>query len=402
MKEIIGEYGTAKVFTDMVEDEALEQVKALMDCAYISGQRVRMMPDIHAGAGCTIGTTIKLKNKAVCPNLVGVDIGCGMLATYVNERFTNDMLKQLDELIYSEIPSGFNVRKYPHTRMMDFPFRDFRAPINKDYAMTSCGTLGGGNHFIEVDWDERNKQNAIVIHSGSRHLGVEIAEYYQKKAVEWCRKNAEDCRKQIISDLKAAGLEKEIGGALRNARTKWTLPDALCYLTDDLYDDYMNDMYIAQRYASWNREIMRDLIIVGLDLTPDFNIESVHNYIDMNDMVLRKGATSAIKGQHLLIPINMRDGTLICKGKGNDDWNCSAPHGAGRLLGRRQARQVLSMDDFRQSMEGIYTTSISKDTLDESPMAYKPIQNILDNIGDTAEVVTVIKPVYNFKAKGGE
>lgn len=402
MKEITGKYGTAKIFTDMVEDAAIEQVQTLMDCEFISGQQVRMMPDIHAGAGCTIGTTIKLTNKAVCPNLVGVDIGCGMLATNFGPEGVD--LPELDRIVHEQVPAGFNIRSKPLRAAYELDW-DYIAPVNKENALRSLGTLGGGNHFIELDRSVGTDEYSLVIHSGSRHLGLEIANYYQKRAIEQCKSNVdtETLRKKIIEEYKATGREKEIGAALaRVIPKKSQLADDLCYVTDELYRDYIHDMKMAQRYAAQNRRAMRDVIVKSVtQWQPWEEIDSVHNFINMSDMILRKGATSANYGEKLLIPINMRDGTLVCKGRGNTDWNCSAPHGAGRLIGRKQALRQLSMDEYQKTMEGIYTTSVSQATLDESPMAYKPIENILDNIDPTAEVISVLKPVYNFKAADG-
>ncbi len=398
MKMVTGNYGTAKIFTDMVEDAALEQVQTLMDCEFIDGQQVRMMPDIHAGAGCTVGTTIKLTHKAVCPNLVGVDIGCGMLATNIGPKCMD--LPELDKIVHEQVPAGFSIRAKPLSAAYELDW-DYIAPIDKEKALRSLGTLGGGNHFIELDRCVGKDEYSLVIHSGSRHLGLEIANYYQKRAIEQCKSNVdtEFLRKKIIEEYKATGREKEIGAALaRIIPKKSQLADELCYVTDDLYDEYIHDMRLAQKYAAQNRRAMRDAILDKPKWTPWEEIDSIHNFINMSDMILRKGATSANYGEKLLIPINMRDGTLVCKGRGNPDWNCSAPHGAGRLIGRKQALKQLSMDEYKKTMEGIYTTSVSTATLDEAPMAYKPIENILDNIDPTAEVISILKPVYNFKS----
>lgn len=401
MKTVTGKYGTAKIFTDLVEGEALKQVQTLMDCEFIKGQQVRMMPDIHAGAGCTVGTTIKLTENRVCPNLVGVDIGCGML--YQSLDLNELDLKLLDMVIHEYIPSGFRIHDTP-TSFYRNDYKDFIAPVDYDNASKSLGTLGGGNHFIELDRDSYGKL-AIVIHSGSRHLGLEVANYYQKKAIEYCRHNTDykAIRKKIIEEYKAQGREKEIGDAIKNILpNNKDLPDDLCYLEDDLFSDYIHDMKLAQRYASDNRKAMLESILYKMDIDNYrlFGFESIHNYIDMNEYphILRKGATDASEGRWLLIPLNMRDGTLLCTGLGNEDWNYSAPHGAGRLMSRNVAKKTISIEDFRACMDGIYSTSVCESTLDEAPQAYKPANNILENIRDTVEVYDVLKPVYNFKA----
>ena len=398
MMEITGKYGTAKIFTDLVEQTAINQVQTLMDCAFIQGQKVRMMPDIHGGAGCTVGTTIKLTNKVVCPNLVGVDIGCGMLAQNFGDAEIS--LSDLDEAIRERIPAGMSIREKPNGLASELDW-DYYAPIDRVRAERSLGTLGGGNHFIELDHN-KNGDEIIVIHSGSRHLGVEVAEYYQREAIKQCKSNVDVAllRKNLIEEYKAAGRDKEIGEALKRiVPNRCTLADELCYVSDELYDAYIHDMSLAQKFAEKNRLAMMAEIREELGLWDGFEtIDSIHNFINMKDMILRKGATSANKDEMLLIPINMRDGTLLCRGKGNDDWNCSAPHGAGRLMSRAQAMKTLSMEDYVKSMDGIYSTSINESTLDEAPMAYKPLSNILDNISPTAEVVDVLKPAYNFKA----
>lgn len=360
MIELNGKYNTAKVFTDEVDQASISQVIDLLNQPFSEGSTIRMMPDIHAGAGCTIGTTMTIHGK-VCPNLVGVDIGCGMLVLPLGE-VTLD-LEKLDKVIHERIPAGFDKRSTPHYLLaagqIDTLLREIKAEVNIPLAEHSLGTLGGGNHFIEVDKDD-DGHLFLVIHTGSRHLGLEVANYYQKKA----------------------------GGG------------PLDYLEGQDFEDYIHDMRLVQRFASFNRKaILLDILeYAEIDGDPNISFETIHNYIDTEHMILRKGSVSARAGELLLIPINMRDGSLICIGEGNEDWNCSAPHGAGRLFSRGEAKRRFTVDEFENEMDGIYTTSVSQSTLDECPMAYKSMDSILANIGPTAEVFSIIKPIYNFKA----
>lgn len=390
----------AKVFTEVVEETALEQIKMLCDQEFSSGSRIRIMPDVHAGAGCTIGTTMTIRDKAV-PNLVGVDIGCGMETIRIGNSHIE--LEKLDKLIYEKIPSGFNIRKEPHPYNEQIDLNKLRCKmagkINLDRAVRSLGTLGGGNHFIEVDRDTEGKLY-LVVHSGSRHLGLEVAHFYQNEAYKALNGNSPADVDTLIKEYKAAGREKEIQKALKElkAQVTTTVPKALAYCEGELLEDYIHDMTLVQRFAMLNRKAMMDEMIRGMKLKVEEQFTTIHNYIDTENMILRKGAVSAKAGEKLLIPINMRDGSLICVGKGNEDWNCSAPHGAGRLMSRTQAKKSYTVSEFRKEMEGIYTTSVNTETLDECPMAYKRMQDIVDNIGDTAGILSVIKPVYNFKA----
>lgn len=397
MKIIEGIYNTAKVFTDVVEERALAQIKTVCDSAAFSGCKIRIMPDVHSGSGCTIGTTMTVIDK-VTPNMVGVDIGCGMELIKIAEREVD--FSALDALVYARIPSGFDVREKPHSfaeRTRIGELRCFKH-IKQDNALCSIGTLGGGNHFIEADTDA-DGNIYIVVHSGSRHLGVEVAEYYQTEGYRALCGNSTKQIDALIARLKAEGRQSEIERTVREAkRAVADFDKALAYVEGELFDDYIHDMKIVQEYAALNRKAMISEITDGLGLTVVDGFTTVHNYIDTDNMILRKGAVSAQKGERLLIPINMRDGSLICIGKGNADWNYSAPHGAGRLLSRGKAQSTLSLDEFEREMRGIYSTSVRESTLDESPMAYKKIEDILDNIGPTADVVTQIKPVYNFKA----
>ena len=402
MFEIKGKYNTAKVFTDLVEDSAVEQLRTLLDQEFVKDSTVRIMPDVHAGKGCTIGTTMTLTDK-VCPNLVGVDVGCGMTTVAVYERDID--FEKLDKAIREHIPSGFNVRStepdYVDFRVVNDLLNDLHCKNHVDLnrARLSVGTLGGGNHFIEVDKDDDSKLY-LVIHSGSRHLGHEIATYYQGLAEKQVAGNDKDSINKVIDQLRAEGRHREIADELAKLKNKRIdIPKDLAYLTGDLFNAYIHDMEIAQQYAYLNRRVMAWTILGCAGLTCDYAFDTIHNYIDVgNTTILRKGAVSAKLGEILLIPMNMRDGSLICRGKGNKDWNYSAPHGAGRLMSRAQAKKQFSVDEFRDSMSGIFSTSIGNDTLDECPMAYKPMQSILDNITDTVSIENVIRPIYNFKA----
>lgn len=377
MQEIQGKYETAKIYTDVVENVALEQIKALCDQEFIKGSCIRVMPDVHAGVGCTIGTTMTIKGKVV-PNLVGVDIGCGMETIRVKNKYIE--LGKLDKLIYQTIPSGFAVRAKPHPYNEDIDLSMLKclrkARINTIHAQRSIGTLGGGNHFIEVNKDEENNIY-VVVHSGSRHLGVEVAKYYQEEAYRCLNQS----RKLEIEQYK---------------RTE--IPKQLAYVEGNLFEDYIHDMKLVQQFAMLNRKAMIEEIIQGMKLKVVEEFSTIHNYIDMEAMILRKGAVSAKEGEQLLIPINMRDGSLICIGKGNAEWNYSAPHGAGRLISRAKAKETFTVSQFKKEMKNIFTTSVNQATLDECPMAYKKMEDIVNNIEDTVEIVKILRPIYNFKA----
>ncbi len=395
-----GRYNTAKVYTEVVEDVALTQIRTLCDQEYTKGLRIRIMPDVHAGAGCTIGTTMTIRD-AVVPNLVGVDIGCGMETIRLKNRHLE--LGKLDKLIYEKIPSGFQIREKEHGLNGEIDLTELKclkaAKINMDRAVRSLGTLGGGNHFIEVDQDDEGELY-LVIHSGSRHLGLEVANFYQEQAWQSLNGHSLADVKGLIEEYKAAGREKEIQKAVEKLKSqvRTEIPRTLAYCQGELLKDYIHDMKLVQRFAMLNRKAMAQELIKGMKLKVEEEFTTVHNYIDTDDMILRKGAVSAKKGEKLLIPINMRDGSLICVGKGNEDWNFSAPHGAGRLMSRRKARESYTVSEFKKQMAGIFTTSVNAQTLDECPMAYKGMEDIVENIGDTAEIVKVIRPVYNFKA----
>ncbi len=398
MIEVSGKYNSAKIFTDVVDQASIAQVILLCSQEFAQGSRIRMMPDIHAGAGCTVGTTMTIRDKVV-PNLVGVDIGCGMETVRLRERHLE--LQQLDKYIRQRIPSGFSIRDKAHRYMEKVDLSALRCYKSVDplRAEKSLGTLGGGNHFIEVDRDE-DGDLYLVIHSGSRHLGLEVANFYQNEAYQRLNGSSRADAKALVAQLKAEGRDKEIQKALKALKgTKRTsVPKPLAYAQGELFDDYIHDMAIVQQFAALSRQAMVDELLRGLKLHAQDSFTTIHNYIDMEAMVLRKGAVSAKEGERLLIPINMRDGSLICVGKGNPDWNCSAPHGAGRLMSRADAKHSFTVSQFKKEMDGIYTTSVGKSTLDECPMAYKTMSDIVDNIGETARIEKIIRPVYNFKA----
>ena len=398
MITIQGLYNTAVCYTPALEDLAAKQIKAVCDQAEFAGCKIRVMPDVHAGKGCTIGTTMTIRDKIV-PGMVGVDIGCGMETVELAESEID--FAKLDALIRKEIPYGREVRDTLHALNTEIDLTQLRCAdqVNLNRAMRSIGTLGGGNHFIEVDRSEDGRL-FLIVHSGSRHLGTEVAEYYQNEGRRALWGGANYQIQEVIAQLKAEGRFKEIQKTISALRTEHELsiPKDLAYVEGKLFEDYIHDMKITQQFAMLNRKAMVDVIMTGMGFTAVEAFTTIHNYIDTDAMILRKGSVSAMAGEKLLIPINMRDGSLICVGKGNQDWNCSAPHGAGRLMSRRAAFNVLSMEEFKREMEGIYTTCVLPDTLDESPMAYKNMDEIVDQIGPTAEIVERIRPVYNFKA----
>lgn len=366
MIEITGKYNTAKVFTDNLEATAEGQIKALCNQPFSQSSQIRIMPDVHAGKGCTIGTTMTVGDSIV-PNLVGVDIGCGMETVKLKAKRLE--LPKLDSFIRQNIPCGTEIRQRPHKSCEKINIEQLRCFKKLDIrrAAQSLGTLGGGNHFIEVDKFE--DELYLVIHTGSRNLGLQVAEYYQKAAYE------------------------AVGG-----RKQTEIPYELAPLSGKNLEDYLYDMALMQDFALLNRRIIKEVILDGMKLKDDGGFSTVHNYIDIEAGILRKGAVSAKKGEKLLIPMNMRDGSLICTGLGNADWNYSAPHGAGRLLSRGEAVSSFTVSAFKKEMAGIYTTSVNKDTLDECPMAYKPMNEIVANISETVKIDKIIRPIYNFKA----
>ena len=398
MLEVSGKYNQAKIFTDVVDQASIAQVIELCNQEFTAGSRIRLMPDVHAGAGCTVGTTMTITDRVV-PNLVGVDIGCGMETARLREDHLE--LQKLDKLIRERIPSGFAVRSAAHRYADQIDLEElccFRH-VQMLRAEKSIGTLGGGNHFIEVDRDEEG-QLYVVIHSGSRRLGLEVAKYYQEEGYKVLNQTDQASLDRLIAEMRAAGRQKDIQKELKRRKSQklTRIPRPLAYVAGELFDQYIHDMKLVQHFARLNRQAMLDEIVKGMKLHVEEQFTTIHNYIDTDAMILRKGAVSARAGERLLIPINMRDGSLLCVGKGNEDWNCSAPHGAGRLMSRGEAKQSFTVSEFKKQMEGIYSTSVGRSTLDECPMAYKGMADILDNIGPTAEVVKVIRPIYNFKA----
>ena len=391
-----------KIFTQNVEPQALSQIYTLVSQPAFADCKIRIMPDVHVGAGCVIGFTADLGEKVI-PNIVGVDIGCGMLTVKLGQ-IDIDYAK-LDSVIHMYVPSGRNVHggaTYPVKTMKQLYCYD--ALKNKDWIRCSLGTLGGGNHFIEIDEDTKGNKY-LVIHSGSRNLGKQVAEYYQKVAIENLSgvNDIGRAQKELIESFKAQGREKELSGAIEELHRTFKpkakgIPKELSYLEGGDRLNYLHDMKICQEFAVANRAMMADIICRHMHWAPVSSFETIHNYIEHETNMVRKGAISAKYGERVLIPINMRDGCIIGIGKGNEDWNCSAPHGAGRLMSRAKAKENISLEEFETSMKGIYTTSVNRSTLDESPMAYKSMDEILENIEDTVEVECIIKPVYNFKA----
>lgn len=398
MLTIQGERNTAVCYTPQLEELAAKQIKMVCDQEAFADCKIRIMPDVHAGKGCTIGTTMTITDKIV-PGMVGVDIGCGMETV----RLGVDSLdfKRLDDVIHKCIPSGFDVRKIPHKYADEIDLSELRcaARVHLDRAYKSIGTLGGGNHFIEVARSEGGELY-VVVHSGSRHLGCEVAEYYQTEGYNSLCGHGQLQIGEVMARLKAEGRQKEIQPTIKRLKeqTAIPVPADLAYVEGGLFDDYIHDMKIIQRFAVLNRKAMINTILVGMRLSVAEEFTTIHNYVDTEAMILRKGAVSAREGEKLLIPINMRDGSLICVGKGNPNWNFSAPHGAGRLMSRSKAFHTLTMEQYQSEMSGIYSTCVLPETLDESPMAYKPMDEIIAQIEPTAEIVAKIKPLYNFKA----
>lgn len=398
MIEIVGKYNLAKVYTDNIEQAAYAQVLNLMNQKFAEGSLFAIMPDCHAGAGCVIGLTMKIVDKVV-PNLVGVDIGCGMLVVKIDKSFKFD-LQKVDRIWHKDIPSGMNHRSTKHMFADRAKIEDIIAPVNVDKLKFSIGTLGGGNHFGEIDVDNDGNYY-IVIHSGSRHLGIEVCKHYQRLAIEY-HKDKKKSDLAVIEQLKNEGRQSEIEAVLKSSKqSQPSIPDELAYLEGQHLEDYLHDMKIAQEYAIWNREAMMEVLLGELGIGKDKILEkfcTIHNYIDVENRILRKGSISLQKDEKAIIPMNMRDGSLIVRGKGNPEWNFSGPHGAGRLMSRSKAKESLSLDDFKKSMDEIYTTCVSTGTIDESPMAYKPIDEIVRNIEPTADIIERIRPIYNFKA----
>ncbi len=400
MLEIKGKVNTAICYASVIEDEAIQQIQRMCDYEFTKGSQVRIMPDVHAGKGCTIGTTMTVIDKAV-PNVVGVDIGCGMYT--VNLGNIEIDFEKLDEACHY-VPSGMHVWQGRQERFDLGRLRCYRALKDSKRLERSLGTLGGGNHFIEVDV-ALDGTKYLVIHTGSRNLGKQVADHYQKLAIDLHRGMDKyfQMRDEIIRTYKEQGRRGEIQNALKQlANTQVaksaTMPEDLCYLYGKYFKDYLADVEICQQFAKRNRELIAEIILGKCGLTAKDAFHTIHNYIDTDEMILRKGAIAAHKGEKVLIPINMRDGSVLAVGKGNPEWNYSAPHGAGRVMSRGNARKTLSMEEYKKEMEGIYTTSVNEDTLDEAPMAYKSLHDIIDVIEESVEVIEVLKPIYNFKA----
>ena len=390
-----------KIFANNIEDSAKEQIDLLLEQEAFKDCKVRIMPDVHAGSGCVIGFTADLGDKVI-PNVVGVDIGCGM--TWVRLENKEIDLVLLDKVIRENIPSGMNARQEKlHTDIKLTDLHCYKQLRNVEYLEHSLGSLGGGNHFIEVDKAE-NGDLYLIVHSGSRNLGKQVCDIYQALAIEKCSfmEEMKAEKEKAIKELTESGRKQEISTVLKEIDKKYgsktKLPKDLCYLENEDRQHYLDDMRLCQKWAKQNREYMIDIICEEMGFHKVNLFHTIHNYIS-DDNIVRKGAISCQKGEFALIPMNMKDGCLIVVGKGNEDWNCSAPHGAGRIMSRIQAKKVLSMEDYKNEMKHIYTTSVCEETIDEAPMVYKPMQEIVDNIKDTADIDCIIKPIYNFKAK---
>ena len=396
--EIKGRYNTAICYANIIEQEAIDQIKRMCDYEFTAGSKIRIMPDVHAGKGCTIGTTMTVQDKVV-PNIVGVDIGCGMYT--VNLGNVEIDFEKLDAAAHF-VPSGMDVWEGRQERFDLTQLRCYRHLKDTKRLERSLGTLGGGNHFIEVD-QAQDGTKYLVVHSGSRNLGKQVAEYYQQLAVELGQGKEEYFAKRdaLIKEYKETGRRKEIQEALK--QIKWEareaeIPEDLCFLYGTFLEDYLFDVEICQTFARRNREKITEILLERAGMKGTGGFHTIHNYIDTKEMILRKGAIAAHKGEKVLIPINMRDGSVLAFGKGNPEWNYSAPHGAGRLMSRKAAKEKLNLKEYRKTMEGVYTTSVNEATLDEAPMAYKSLVDIMDIIRDAVDVIDVMKPIYNFKA----
>ena len=417
--EVKGKYNSAKIFTDDVEQEAISQIINMCNMNYTAGNKIRIMPDTHAGAGCTIGTTMEVTN-AVVANFVGVDIGCGMAFVKLPVTVSQIDMKELDRIIHEYVPSGLGninsgLSKHISQSKLSMLLSGLHCTknINVEYAMQSCGSLGGGNHFIEIDYCVEDNSAYLVVHSGSRHLGVEVAKYYQKVAAESAKRMSTEEKstmEMLVRNMTAEGKTKEIASALaaykKECEEKHKFPTGMEPLLNEDMQNYLHDEDICVEYATMSRNAMIQTIWEKMGWKGVPNIQCTrHNYIEVfhnGDAglsgMLRKGAISAKEGEVVLIPLNMRDGSLLCVGKGNPDWNYSAPHGAGRLMSRSKAKATVNMDEYKNSMKNVYTTSVTSSTIDEAPMVYKPAEEIEKYIQDTVSVIGHLKPVYNFKA----
>lgn len=414
MIELKGKFAEAKVYTDLIDNASISQLQEMINHEITENTKVRIMPDVHAGKGSTIGTTIKLPENfadwKVCPNIVGLDVGCSIFMYKIKPKDDKVDLENLDKKIHQLIPSGFNIHQKPkNTKFTNEILSKLTIEIpeaTKSRITNSLGTLGGGNHFIELGIDEENNY-WLSVHSGSRNLGVQVGKTHQDIAIQLAKDkiiNGEDSTKEVIEKLKSEGKHREIEKVIKNLKKnnqKLTVGQKnLTYLSGDKLKDYLNDMAIAQKYAVKNRETMLDIIVEAMGFEVIDKFDSIHNFIEHNNFengILRKGATSAKKGERLVIPLNMRDGSLICVGKGNDDWNQSAPHGAGRIMSRAQAKQNINLETLNEQMRDVYSSTISINTIDEGPDAYKPADIIKENIKDTADIIHQVKPIYNYK-----
>lgn len=398
--EIKGRVNTAICYAKVVEDEAIEQIRRMCDYVITEESKICIMPDVHAGKGCTIGTTMTIHERVV-PNIVGVDIGCGMYTVKLGNVEID--FEKVDEAAHY-IPSGMNVWDGRQERFDLTKLNCFRYLRDSRRLERSLGTLGGGNHFIEID-EASDGCKYLIVHSGSRNLGKQVAQYYQRLAANLDRgyDTYFEKRDEIIRTYKEQGRKSEIQTALKDLHwhvyeSETSMPDDLCYVSGKYLDDYLKDVEICQNFAKRNRELMADIILRRTGMKSLESFHTIHNYIDVSEMILRKGAIAAHSGEKVLIPINMRDGSVLAAGKGNPDWNYSAPHGAGRLMSRTAAKNNLSLDEYKETMKGVYSTSINEDTLDEAPMAYKRLEDIIDVIKDSVDIIEVMKPIYNFKA----
>lgn len=396
--EIKGKVNTAIAYAKVIEDEAIEQIRRMCDYDMTAGSKIRIMPDVHAGAGCTIGTTMTIKDKVV-PNIVGVDIGCGMYTVELGNGTIS--LPDIDMAAH-RIPSGRNVWEGRQQKFDLTQLKCYRNLRDTRRLERSLGTLGGGNHFIEIDMSSDGTKY-LVVHTGSRNLGKQVAEYYQNLAIELAsgKETYYKERERIIAEYKATGRRSEIQDVLKTLsydKREHETPDDLCYVYGEYLEDYLYDVVLCQQFATMNRELIAKKILDDCGLAPLSAFHTVHNYINTDEMILRKGAIAAHENEKVLIPINMRDGSILATGKGNPDWNYSAPHGAGRVMSRRAARASLDMDEYQKSMQGVYTTSVNNGTIDEAPMAYKSIDDILGVVEEAVNVIDILKPVYNFKA----
>ena len=400
MISLEGKYSNAIIYTDNIEKEALGQVIELINTPAFVDANVRIMPDTHAGKGCVIGFTALMKDKVV-PNLIGVDIGCGMLTVKLDKSELN--LSDIDDYIRHNIPHGFknNNKVVANVSSIEDDVKKIGKKLGRDFGefLKGVGSLGGGNHFIEINVDSENNKY-LVIHSGSRNFGKCVAEYHQRVAEKYCADKVKDFHKEKIESFKQEGKFEELQNYIEETKQyneKYRTPKHLCFLEGALKDEYIYDLKVAQKYASISRHNMANRIVKSLGLNEVERFETIHNYIDENG-IIRKGAISAEAEELVLIPLNMRDGSILAMGKGNKDWNYSAPHGAGRLMSRSKAKDILKLEDFEKEMANVYSTSVKQSTLDEAPMAYKPAEEIIMLVQDTVEILDIIKPIYNFKS----